>query len=106
MTQGDRSAVDVDLRAIEVEIAHEFLRDDGKGLVDLPQVDIVDSQPGALQYLARGGDGGVEHQGRIFPDIGGGDDPRTRLQTVLFGIVARGDEHRGGTVGHPHELPA
>ena len=38
-----RAAVDVDLVAVELEVADELLGDDGEGLVDLEQVDVVDA---------------------------------------------------------------
>ena len=36
------AAVDVDLVAVEVEVAHELLGHDGEGLVDLEEVDVVE----------------------------------------------------------------
>src|SRR3954463_8193266 len=38
VAERDRAAVDVDLVTVELEVANEFLGDDGEGLVDLEQV--------------------------------------------------------------------
>ena len=86
MTKGAGPAVDVDLAAIEFQVADEFFGDDGERLVDFPQVDIVDSQPCLGQHLAGSRDGRVEHQGRAVADIGGGDDAGPGFQAVLVGI--------------------
>ena len=41
MSEGARAAVDVDLVAVEIEIALELLRDHGERLVDFEQVDVI-----------------------------------------------------------------
>ena len=64
MTEGDRTAVDVDLVAVDVEVADELLDDDGERLVDLEDVDVVDRQSRLGEHLAGGGNRGIEHQGR------------------------------------------
>ena len=64
MAERDRAAIDVDLVAVELEVADEFLRDDREGLVDLEQVDVVEREPGLGQHLARRRHRRVEHQRR------------------------------------------
>src|SRR4051794_35576892 len=44
MAECDRAAIDVDLVAVEFEVADEFFRDHGEGLVDLEQVDVIHGQ--------------------------------------------------------------
>ena len=45
------AAVDVDLLAVELEVADELLGHDREGLVDLEQVDVVQRQAGLGQHL-------------------------------------------------------
>src|SRR5262245_11453639 len=47
MAERHRPAVDVDLVAIEVEVAHELLRHDRERLVDLEEVDVIDREAGS-----------------------------------------------------------
>src|SRR6516164_3538490 len=42
MAERDRSAIDVDLVAIELEVANILLRNHCEGLIDLEQIDVVD----------------------------------------------------------------
>ena len=64
LTRGGRHpSVDVDLVAVAVEVALEFLGNDGERLVDLEEVDVVEGHAGSLQHLPGGGHRGVQHQG-------------------------------------------
>src|SRR5689334_1288366 len=51
MTDRDRAAVDVVLGGIDAELVAAVQALAGKGLVELPEIDVVDLQPGALQQL-------------------------------------------------------
>ena len=62
MTKGDCPAVHVALLRIEVEIAHELPCNDGEGLVDLEEIDVVEGHACALHDLASGWAGLVEHE--------------------------------------------
>ncbi len=64
MAERNRAAIDVDLVAVELEVADEFLGDDRKGLVDLEQVDIVNREAGFGQHLAGGRHRRIQHQRR------------------------------------------
>ena len=64
MTERDRSAVDIDLVAVEVEIPDELLGHHRECLVDLEQIDVVEREPGLGQHLARGRHRRVQHQRR------------------------------------------
>ena len=57
MAEGDRAAIDVDLRAVKLEIPDELFRDDRKSLVDLEQVDIVEVRPALASTLRAAGTG-------------------------------------------------
>ncbi len=94
VAQRHRPAVHVHLLAVELQIADEFLGDDGESLVDLPQVDVVFGQAGLGQHLARRRHRGVEHQRRAVAHVGHGDDAGARLHAVLVGIALRRQQHR------------
>ena len=51
-TDGDGAAVDIDLSGVDLEGVDVVERDDGEGLVDLPQVDVVYRQPVPLSPRA------------------------------------------------------
>ena len=64
VTQGDGATIDIDLGSWDVEDLFCDVNDDGKGLIDLEQGDIVDRQAGFLQSLGDGdGWGGGEVDG-------------------------------------------
>src|SRR5829696_10055083 len=46
MAERDRAAINVDLLAVELEVADELFGDDRKRLVDLEQIDIVEREAG------------------------------------------------------------
>jgi hypothetical protein len=98
MAERHRAAVDVDLFAVEIEIADELFSDHGKGFVDFPDVDVVRGQPGLFEHLFRRGDRGVEHQRRVVADIGVGDDAGTRFQAMLVGVFFRREQDGGRAI--------
>src|SRR2546426_11710018 len=51
MPDGDRAAVDVQLRGIETERVATVDDLRGEGLVELPEVDVLDREPVTLQQL-------------------------------------------------------
>lgn len=52
--QGDCAALDVDLAMVDAEVAHRHEHLRRKGLIDLPQVDLLGRQSEALKQLRRG----------------------------------------------------
>lgn len=64
MTQGDGPTVNVNLRPRNVENLLGDVDDDGEGLVDLKQGDVINGQASLLQSLGNGdGRGGGEVDG-------------------------------------------
>ncbi len=104
MAERHGAAIHIDLVAVDLQIADEFFRDDGKRLVDFDQVDIVQRQPRFLQHLARGGNRRIQHQGRAVTHIGHGDETRARLQAVLLRISGRGEQNSRGTIDHTRRI--
>ena len=100
MTERDRTAIDVDLVAIELEIADVFLGHDREGLVDLEQVDVVDAEACPRQHLARRRHRSVQHQGRRVPHIGHRDHAGARLEAMRPGIIRRSQQDRRRAVDH------
>src|SRR4051794_5879569 len=76
VTDGDRSAVHVELVDVDVQVA--VARDDlgGERLVDLDEVDVVDGHPGPLQGQLAGRYRAVTHDLRREAGDRGRDDPR------------------------------
>src|SRR2546423_1775962 len=54
MPQCNRASVDVEPLLVNLQFAHALEHLDGKGFIEFNQVHILDTQPGALQNLARG----------------------------------------------------
>src|ERR1700722_9762836 len=65
VAQGNRATVDVDAILVDAEHAGHVERDRGKGLVDLPQVDVLGLQASLLQSLLRGRGGGAGEIGEV-----------------------------------------
>ena len=104
MTQRDRAAIDVDLSAVELQIANEFFRDHGKGLVDFKQVDVIQVKSGFGQDLLRCRHRRIQHQCRAIAKVGGGNDTRARLQAVLVGVSLRGQQQRARAIHHARRV--
>ena len=100
MAERNRAAVRIDLGPVDAEVADEFLDNHGESFVDFPDVDIVLGQARLGEHLAGSRSGGIKHQRRAIADLGHGDDPGTRLQSVLFSIFLRGQKHPGRAVDH------
>src|ERR1700733_206508 len=98
VTQCDRSAVHIDLVAIEAQIADEFLDHDGKCLVDLPEVDVLRTEPRSRQHFARRRHGRVQHERRVIADVRGGDYAGAGLVAVLARVILGGEEQGGRAV--------
>src|SRR3989304_6126943 len=73
MADGDRTAMDVDLRVVDLELSLTGDDLDGKGLVDLKQVDVLHLQSSLLYGLSRRRDRAHRHDGRL--DVGPAPPP-------------------------------
>ena len=98
MADGHRAAIDVEAVVRNAEFLLEHQRHAAECLIDFKQVDVGRGQPRFLQRLA----GGIEHSSELDDRVGcrhcGADEARTRLQAVLLGVGAAGDQQRGGAV--------
>src|SRR6185437_2178024 len=104
VAERDRAAVDVDLLAVEPEVANDLLHDDSERLVDLEEVDVLQPEAGLRQDLADRRARRVQHQGRAVAHVAHGDDARPRLQAVAPGVVGRGQQHRPRSVDHARRV--
>mmetsp|Transcript_5996 Transcript_5996/g.23900 ORF Transcript_5996/g.23900 Transcript_5996/m.23900 type:complete len:220 (+) Transcript_5996:384-1043(+) len=98
MADGHRAAVDVEAIVRNAEFLLEHQRHAAKGLVDFKQVNVGRGQTRFRQRLA----GGIENSGELDHRVGcrhgGADEARARLQAMLLGIGAAGDQQRGGAI--------
>src|SRR6476659_11094189 len=74
MTDGDRAAVDVVLLGIDAELVARIEALAGEGLVQFPDVDVVDLQPMTLQQLRHGVDRADAHLVRLATRSSPGDE--------------------------------
>src|SRR6185437_13125208 len=99
MTDRDRAAIDVVLGRIDAEPVATVEALAGEGLVQFPDVDVVDLQALALEKLRHG-----EHRADAhLVGLAARDRPRHeaahRLEPALLGILGFHQHHRGGAVG-------
>src|SRR6476646_1020208 len=80
MADGDRAAIDVVLLGIDAELVARIQTLAGEGFVQLPDVDIVDLQPVALQRLRHGGDWADAHVIRLAARRRPGNEAADRLE--------------------------
>src|SRR5437588_2065735 len=69
VAQRHGAAVDVDLVLVDAEHPDRAQGDRGKGLVDLPQVDVVDAQTRLIQRLLRGRGRRAREVGKVVGDL-------------------------------------
>ena len=84
VAQGDGTAIDVELRALEAELFTHRDRLCGKSLVGLNQVQVRHREVGLLQRTPGGGHGAHAHYARIDARRGIAANCRQWLQTQLF----------------------
>lgn len=98
VTEGDGTALDVDLGPVQTE--HPFSRDahHGKGLVEFPEGDLVLGHTGILESKGYGeGRGGGEVDGSTS-GVGEAENLGKRLQAFLLHNLARSQDDGGSTV--------
>src|SRR6476620_12782833 len=94
----DRAAVDVVLLGIDAELVAGIETLAGKGLVELPDVDIVDLQAVALQQFRHGVDRAEAHLVRLAAGGGPGDEAAKRIEPALLGVLGFHQHDGGGAV--------
>src|SRR3989442_1752755 len=92
MAEGDRAAVHVQLGVVEADRVAGGDRDGRKGLVDLPDVDVVGLQVGAGQGLLDRWNRAVEHDRRVGARHTGGNETGARLQVQIPRLLRRRHE--------------
>ena len=98
MAERHGAAIDVDLGAVEFEVADELLGHDREGFVDLEEIDVVQRQAGAGEHAARRGHRRVQHQRRAVALVGGRHHAGARFETMRLGVIRRGEQQRRRTV--------
>src|SRR5205814_1410756 len=86
MADGDRAAVRIDARVLEVD-AHQLEAAEhlaGEGLVDLDDVHVPERQPGALEGARNGVRRPDAHDARLDAGAGRREDASGRLFAALF----------------------
>ena len=86
--------MDVQLLAIEMQIALAGNHLRRKCLVQLDEIDVLERHADIAKQLLRRGDRADAHDFRIDAGLGVADDPGHRLQRVLLYSGFRRDEHR------------
>ena len=61
VAERDGPSVDVHLRRVELQVAHAGDRLRRERFIQLPQIDLIDREPGALQRLVHRGNGTDSH---------------------------------------------
>src|SRR3989454_567591 len=92
VAQGDRAAVHVQLGIVEADRFPGGDRDGREGLVDLPDVDVVDLQVGARQRLPDRRNRAVQHDRWVRARDAGGDETGARFELQLPRLVRRRHE--------------
>ena len=100
MTKGHRTTIDVDLLAIQIELANKALSHDRERLVDFPHIDIVFSQPSFQQDFLCRWHRRVQHQRGAIAHVGCGQNPRPGRHAALFHVSLRGQQERRGAIDH------
>ena len=99
MADRDRAAVDVVLGRIDAELVARVEALAGEGLVQLPEVDVVDLEAVALQQLRHGEHRTDAHLVRLAARGRPGDEAAHRLEAAALGVLGFHQHHGGGAVG-------
>src|SRR5262249_48724698 len=84
MADRDRAAIDVVLLGIDAELVARIEALAGEGLVELPEIDVVDLQAMALEKLRHGVDRADAHLVGLAAGRGPGDEAAHRIEAALF----------------------
>src|SRR2546422_3184428 len=98
MAQGNRAAIYVQPRVLEADRVPGRNRDGGKGLVDLPDVDVVCLEVSAGQGFPDRGDCAVEHDRRVRARDAGRYESRAGFQVQFPRLVGSRHEDPAGAV--------
>src|SRR3972149_7741190 len=90
MADGDRSAMDVDPRVVELQFPLTGDDLDSKRLVDLEQVDVLHLESSLLYGLSRRRDRAHRHEGRLHVGPAPGTDEEPGPQAQLLRLAHRG----------------
>src|SRR5947199_7404284 len=101
VTERDRAAVNVDLVFIDVEHADRVDCDRGKGLIDLPEVDVLGALADLFQRLLSGVGRSFGQVGEVVGNGAVGKDAGQRRATFLFRPIFGDDDDRAGAVVDP-----
>src|SRR5579859_7275331 len=99
MADGDRAAGDVVLRRVDAELVAAIENLAREGLVQLPDVDVVDGQAVALGEVRNRKHRADAHLLRAAAGDGHAAIGAQRLQATLLGFLALHQHHRCGAVG-------
>src|SRR6185503_10452790 len=107
MADGDRAAVRIDARILQVDLheleAAEHLA--GEGLVDLYDIHFFEFKTGALERPGNRISGPHAHDARLDPGARSGKDARDRLFALLLSPFLRRDHERRGAVVNARSIP-
>ena len=95
VADGDGAAVDVDLFGVDAEDLHVGEGDDGEGLVDLVEVDVLGLEAGVLDGLGDGEGGGDGEALGLALGVAPAEDLGDGLEAELLEL-GLGDEDDGG----------
>src|SRR2546425_5404461 len=99
MADGDCAPIDVDFFGIEFQLARDGDGGDGKGFVELEEVNVFFAIPaGFLEEFVDGVHGGHHDPLGLDAGDGLGDDAGERRLAKLFGDAFAGDDESGGAV--------
>ena len=100
MTERNRSAVDIDFVAIELEVANVFFRDNRKRLVDSNRSISSSESPAFAGTFRVAGTGVLSISVGESPHICHRDHARPRLEPVSFRVSGRGQQDRRGAIDY------
>ena len=98
MTEGDRTAVGVELVEVDAEFVGRAEDLDGEGFVDLDMIDVADAHAGAGHRLLAGVDRAEAHDLGVEGRDAAGHDASDRVETHRLGLVGAHHQHGGGTI--------
>ena len=99
MAQGDSSAIDVELVAIEVKFAIAGEDLSGEGFVEFYKIEVSECEAVFRFKFADGGNGANSHETRVDSGGCGGENSGERLEIVLLDKFFAGKNDCGRAIG-------